>query len=480
VNQPAPDTREVINFGGNLRFTPRRYYVPQSEDEVLAILDRHAGEQIRVVGSRHAWSEGIVSPDVIIDLRRLNAVELTEPAPGEIHATAGGGCQIKHLLEQLHARAGATLPSIGLITEQTIAGAIATATHGSGRQSMSHFMEEIRTAAYDPATGRARIYVWNSGDELRAARCSLGCLGVILSVRFRCVPQYLIAETVERCAGIDEIVAHEEEFPLQQFYLLPHVWAWYVQRRRTSPDLRRSWYAGLYRLYWFVGIDITLHLTIKFIVSLMKSRRLVRFYYRQILPPAIMRNVAIVDHSDKTLVMEHELFRHLEIEIFVPRRHVRRAAAFVQDILAAFDSRAGELSSETRQDLQRIGMEQTLEDLRGTYAQHYAVTFRRVLPDDTLISMTAAADEPWYAISFITYAEPRDRFLAMGTFLLRCMILLFGARPHWGKFCPLSREEAAQLYPHLADFRAVCRRVDPHGVFQNDFTRRVLGFDDPS
>src|SRR5262245_29572750 len=95
----APETREVINFGGNLRFTPRRYYVPQSEGEVLEILDRHAREQIRVVGSRHAWSEGIVSTDVIIDLCRLNTVEVSEPAPGEILATVGGGCQIKRLLD---------------------------------------------------------------------------------------------------------------------------------------------------------------------------------------------------------------------------------------------------------------------------------------------------------------------------------------------------------------------------------------------
>jgi FAD/FMN-containing dehydrogenase len=480
VHQTPSNTREIINFGGNLRFTPRCCYAPQSEGEVLEILDRHAREQIRVVGSRHAWSEGIVSTDVIIDLCRLSTVEISESAPGEIQATVGGGCQIKHLLGQLQARSGTTLPSIGLITEQTIAGAISTATHGSGKHSMSHYMEEIRTAAYDPETGRARVYVWNSGDELRAARCSLGCLGVILSVRFRCVPQYLVAEHVEQCAGIDPILAREEEYPLQQFYLVPHLWGWYVQRRRTSPDLRRSWYAGLYRLYWFLGIDLTLHLTVKFIVSLMKSRRMARFYYRHILPPAIMKNVTIVDLSDKTLVMEHELFRHLEIEIFVSRGHLGRAAAFVQEILAAFDSRTAELSSETRQDLQRIGMENALEDLRGTYTQHYAVTFRRVLPDDTLISMTAGADEPWYAISFITYFEPRDAFLAMGTFLMRCMIRLFAARPHWGKFCPLTREEAEQLYPRLADFRTICRRVDPHGVFQNDFTRRVLGFGEPS
>jgi xylitol oxidase len=120
-------------------------------------------------------------------------------------------------------------------------------------------------------------------------------------------------------------------------------------------------------------------------------------------------------------------------------------------------------------------MEESLQELRGTFTHHYAVTFRRVLPDDTLISMTAGADEPWYALSFITYVEPREPFLALGKFLLKSLIALYGARPHWGKYCPLSEADAAALYPRLPDFRAICRRVDPHSIFQNDFTRRVLG-----
>src|SRR5262249_56469094 len=125
------------------------------------------------------------------------------------------------------------------------------------------------------------------------------------------------AKTAERSVGIGEILEGEDACLVQRFYLLPHLWAWSVQGRRTSSDWRRRWYVGLYRLYWFLGIDVALHLIIKFMVSFMKSARLVRFYYRHILPPAIMKNVTIVDLSDKTLVMEHELFRHLEIEIFV-------------------------------------------------------------------------------------------------------------------------------------------------------------------
>ncbi len=229
------------------------------------------------------------------------------------------------------------------------------------------------------------------------------------------------------------MLAGEEVYPLQQFYLVPHLWGWFVQRRCTSPDLQRSWYASLYRLYWFLAIDLGLHLAIKLMVSVLKSRHLVRIFYRWLLSPFILKNLTIVDRSHKTLVMEHELFKHLEIEIFVAKRHVSCAARFVQDVLAACDSVDAVVSAATQEDLRRIGMDQALDALRGTFTHHYVVTFRRVLPDDTLISMTAAADEPWYAISLITYVEPRDPFLKMGTFLLKCMVQLFGRPSALGK-----------------------------------------------
>jgi FAD/FMN-containing dehydrogenase len=367
-----------------------------------------------------------------------------------------------------------------LITEQTIAGAISTATHGSGRHSLSHYMQEIRTAAYDAETGKARIHVWTSGDELRAARCAVGCLGIILSVTFRCVPKYLVSDRLERCRNLDKVLAGEQDYPLQQFYLVPWLWDWFAQRRKTAVDEPRSRYADLYRRYWYLGIDVGYHLFIKLLVTVLRSPRLVRFFYRWLMAPAILKNVTVVDHSDRALIMEHELFRHLEIEIFVPARHLREAADFVRDVLRAFDSPRAILSGTTEKALHRIGMQDALVALRGTFTQHYVVTFRRVLPDDALIAMTADSVEPWYAISFITYAEPRDAFRGMAKFLLETMVRLYGARPHWGKYCPLTVADGQALYPRLEDFRRIARRVDPQGVFQNEFVGRVLGFKRPA
>jgi D-arabinono-1,4-lactone oxidase/FAD binding domain len=463
--------RPITNFGGNVRFTPQHFYEPRGETEILAILDQHANGKIRAIGACHSWSPLIACDDAVIDLRHFDNVSIERTPDGDVLATVGGGCQIKHLLHKLHALGDVTILSLGLITEQTIAGAIATATHGSGRHSMSHYITEMRVAAYDSA-GKACIYTWRDGPELRAARCALGCMGVVLAVRFRCVPKYDVAETIVPCATIDEALASEAWFPLQQFYLVPHLWQYFVQRRRVvALEPRRRLSAKLYRAWWFLNIDLGLHLVIKATASVMRNATAVRFFYRHMLSKLILKNRTVVDHSEHMLVMEHELFKHLEIEIFVPARHVRAAAAFVQNVLQVFDG--GEVNEQVGNSLGAIGALDELVRRRGTFTHHYAVTFRQVLPDDTLISMSSGA-ETWYAISFITYVEPRDAFYSMAAFLASSMAALFDARLHWGKFFPSNRDAVERAYPNVPTFRALCRAVDPRGVFRNEFVDRVL------
>ncbi len=468
----------LSNFGGNIQFTPRQLHAPSSAEEVLAILDQHAHGKVRVAGALHAWSPAVVCADAIVDLRHFDSVQVEYGSDGAVWATVGGGCRIKHLLRKLHALADATVPTLGLITEQTIAGAIATATHGSGKHSLSHYIDELRVAAYDPVTGKARVYTWNAGAELQAARCALGCMGIILTVRFRCVPKYEVAEIMVFCPSLDNVLAAEDEFQLQQFYLAPHLWSYFAQRRRMLPDFRprRRLSAKFYRLWWFCCIDLTLHVIIKLLASILRSPSLTRFFFRHVLAKTVLRNITFVDHSERMLVMEHELFKHLEIEIFVPARNLRAAAAFVQDVVQVFDGARGpdrQSGQPTFDALEAIGMREELDQYRGSFTHHYPIAFRRVLPDDALISMSSGA-EPYYAISFITYVEPRDRFFTMASFLARSMTRLFQARLHWGKYFPLTNADIEGVYPRLPEFRARCRQVDPNGVFRNDFTDAVL------
>src|ERR1043166_466705 len=398
--------RSVINFGRNVRFTPRHFYEPATDQEVLDILDSHAAGKVRIVGALHAWSPGVVCEDAVINLRHFDGVTI-ERGPDQSWATVGGGCRIRTLLSRLR-RAGLTLPSVGLITEQTIAGAISTATHGSGRHSLSHYVDAAPLAAFDSVTGKARIYELHDGDALRAARCAIGCMGVILSVRIRCVQRYDVAETINACATLDEVLAGEKEYPLQQFYLLPHRWTYFVQRREAQGPQSPGFLRALYRIWWFFAIDVALHWAIVFLAAMLSIPLLVRLFYRYVLPPLILRNVTVVDDADRMLVMRHDLFRHLETEIFVPEKHLRAAVELVRGVLEVFDG--GDVPAALAADLERIGMLDELRRCRGSFTHHYPIAIRRVLPDDALIA-TSSGDEPYYAISCITYTLPRRPFL---------------------------------------------------------------------
>lgn len=460
-------TLEIVNFGGNVTFTPARRVAPQSEDELLAALNAHREGSIRVVASRHAWSAGIATDGTSIDMRHFDAVRVFEQ-DGRKWVTVGGGCPIKQLLKALNQQ-GLTTPSVGLIAEQTIAGAISTGTHGSGKHSLSHYVASVRVACFNVENGDAEIRTIDGGDDLRAARCALGCLGVIVDVTLPCVEQYFVTEKTTPARTIDEVLALEVDTPLQQFFLIPHLWTYYAQQRRAAEPRPRGFSARLYRVYWFLCIDLSLHLLVKLCASILSSRRLVRLLFRRILPAFMFPKWIVTDRSDRMLVMKHELFRHLELELFVPNDCVKEAAAYLTSVLKHADGGEVTLPEATRATLQQAHLLDSFDALKGRFTHHYPICFRKVLADDTLISMSAGNADSWYAISLITYVQPRDAFFELATFLAKSMQALFAARIHWGKWFPLDAAAVAEMYPQLPKFREICQRFDPRGVFHNPF-----------
>jgi len=464
----------VENFGGNISFQPAHHYSPQSEAEVLEILVRHRGQRIKAIGRLHSWSEAARGDEVLLDLRHLNQVQTYQRAEG-VWAHVGAGCQIKKLLVDLEQQAGVTTPSLGLITEQTIAGATATGTHGSGRHSLSHYLSEVRVVLYDPTTGDPVIRTITEGPELRAARCSLGCLGVVLSVGFWCRAPYNVEERIAQYATLNEVLQAESEAPIQQFYLIP--WAWnYLAQHRRAVDSPRSSLAWLYRIYCFLAFDIGIHLVVMFLERVLRSRRAIHFFFRRLIHWAIVRGWKVVDKSSEMLIMEHELFRHIEIEVFVKRSVLYQALAFTQELLRHFGGDTEALSESTRQKLSPLGLMESVQAGAGVFTYNYLVCVRKVIADDTLISMASSDDEAYYALSFISYARPAERagFFQFAQCLTDCMVSLFGGRPHWGKLCPLTAQQATAIYPRLPEFRAVCQTLDPHSVFRNPWINRVL------
>ncbi len=473
-NKKVPSKKTIWNFGKNVSIKPESYFQPTSSDELLTILNEHRGKKLRAVGSLHAWSDAAKTQGVVIELSQINSIEVDQATQT---VTVGGGCRVKHLLAEL-SKHGLTLPSVGLIDEQTVAGAAATATHGSGKHSLSHYIESTTIAHYDNESGEAKLTTIDSGLPLQAARCSIGLLGVVVAIRFRCRPQYNICEHAKAHPSLDSVLDMESDHPQQQFYLMP--WSWtYFGHHRVETDRPRSFSATIYRWYCFLVIDVGLHIAIYFLAKLLKQAWAIRFFFKRILPLTIARNWKVVDDSHAMLTMEHELFRHIEIELFVQRSQVRDATKFLIDVLAWFGGQAMIHPAQTEAQLKEVEQLNQLPGFQGRYVHHYPICYRRIENDDALISSAACSqesEEDWYAISLISFHWPGDRkgFFQFADFIGPVFAKLFGGRCHWGKYNPLNKQTNEQLYPQLPEFRKVVEQFDKNAAFKNDWLDQVI------
>jgi len=149
--------------------------------------------------------------------------------------------------------------------------------------------------------------------------------------------------------------------------------------------------------------------------------------------------------------------------------------AFVQEAIPFMAGENKEVSSGLRAELAGVGLLEEYRALHGTFAYHYVVFFRHILAEDTLLAMNEGGER--YSVSLFTFEGPRRReayYSACGV-LARACARLYSARPHWGKYNPLTPGELRALYPRLDRFREICHAHDPRGVFQNTYTKAVLG-----
>ena len=470
----------LTNFGLNVAVEASSVVVPRTVDDVLACLRQHRHGEVRALGSLHSWSEAALPGDIALDLRHFDHIELVKDAEnGSMSVEVGAGCTIDRLLDYLRDNGRYTLPVYGIIGAQTIAGAISTATHGSGRSSMSHYVVAASVAAFDEHF-EARTYRWESGEELAAVRCGLGCAGVILSVRLRVDPDFLIEERGAWFDQLAPVLDAARDHPRTQFYLMPFSWRWYAQLRRpVDPAVARrpGLVARVLRLFRLGVIDVLLNGAVRYLAATVGRRRHLPWLFRNVVPILAPAGVRVVDDSRRLLTLRHDLWRHVECEIFVPADRLFAAAALVEWTLRCCGGEERPPNTDVVVDEFGDGLAGDIDDLRGEYVHDYIVTFRRVLRDDTLISMTSGEEAEWYAISLVTYQRDLTRFLRLARWLAKTMARTLGARPHWGKICPLQTAEVAALYPRLAEFRRVCASVDPAQVFVNDFARVMLGFD---
>lgn len=182
------------NWVGNQSFIPSARAAPTSEDEVATLVADAAerGRAVRVAGAGHSFTPVVETSGLLLDLRGLGGIRSIDAERGRV--VVGPSTTIGEFGEPLWAE-GLALANQGDIVAQQIAGAISTATHGSGLR-LGSFSSGVRRLRLVTASGDVVEIGEEDPDLLHAAQVSVGMLGVITEVELEVAPAYRLRERV--------------------------------------------------------------------------------------------------------------------------------------------------------------------------------------------------------------------------------------------------------------------------------------------
>lgn len=189
---------KMANWSGSLVFKPRFSELPRSEDEAAAIVRQAArrGLKIRPAGRMHSSSLIIATDDVSISMENMSGV--IEHDAGERWALVGAGTPLDEMGRSLNG-IGLATHNLGDINVQTVVGAVATCTHGSGRK-LTNLATMLIGGRMVTADGEVREI---GSDIIHAARGSMGTLGLFTALKLRLLPRYRLRRR-EWCTTMDE------------------------------------------------------------------------------------------------------------------------------------------------------------------------------------------------------------------------------------------------------------------------------------
>jgi FAD-linked oxidoreductase len=438
-NDPDPHKRaaEWSNWTGDERCRPAAVELPASIKELAAAILRAGAHdrRVRVAGAGHSFSDIALTDGVQLRLDRLTRVLDIDRSSGLVRVQAG--ITIRGLSRRL-AEHGLALENLGDIDSQTLAGAISTATHGTGARlgNISAQVAELTLVLADGSTLRCAEEI--DADTFRAARVGLGALGVVAEVTLRCVPAFTL-RGVDAPAPLADTLARFEQLALEndhfEFFVFPHTTTALTRTNNHTEDPQRprgraSAYAN--------DVLLTNH-TFELIC------RAGRRFPRRI--PELNRLVTRlagagtrVDRSDR-IFASPRLVHFTEMEYALPRKRTPEAVRRVLEMI----------------------------DERG-FAVPFPIEVRTVARDDALLSTAAGRESGFVAVHMYRGMAWEPYFHAVEAIMDE-----LGGRPHWGKRHFQTAASLRPRYPEWDSFQAVRARLDPRGRFANAFTERVLG-----
>lgn len=428
--------RPFVNWARNQRSRPRQRHLPASEVEIVDLVRaiRERGERLRVVGAGHSWSAAAVTDQHLVSLDRHARVVRVERESKRV--TVDAGIRL-HALSAALDREGLALTNLGSISEQSVAGAIATGTHGTG---LTHGVLATQVVALRLVTGAGdvRVVTPADGDLLDAARVSLGCLGVVSEVTLQCRDAFDLEERAwslpfdDACRALPELGREHEHF---KAWWLPHTGR--VQLFAYTPTTAPRHGVGRFSRLMDGAVN-----RVAFTGILGAGRALPAAIptLSRLVGKTYFRERRRVDRSDRLFNVAMPP-RHLEMEYGLPL----------------------EATTEVWRATRRL-MEQ--QRLRVNFVQEA----RFVAPDQCHLS-PAYGRESCQLGAYMAPSADLERYFRG----FEAIALAAAGRPHWGKLFYARAAELAARYPLWERFQALRRELDPDGVFDSDFTQEVLG-----
>ena len=426
------------NWGRNVSAAPAEVQHVGTVDAVAAAVRRasSSGQRVRVAGSGHSFTPLVATDGLLLHVGRLSGVLGIDRERRRVRVLAGTPL---HVLNPALQALGLALPNLGDIDRQTISGAIATGTHGTGtrRQGIAAAVSGLTLVLADGSTLACSAAL--EPDVFAAAAVGLGALGVVTEVELQCVPAYRL-HAKESAASLTDLlpVIQQEADATDHLDLLwfPHTDRVATKRNDVvgageGPPPLPAWRSRL-------EDDLLANRLFEGVNRLGAAR------------PAL---VPTMNRLTARMIGSRE-FADDSWKVFCSSRDVR----FVESEYA----------------VPRHSVEAVLTELRAWFARTNApvpfpVEVRFIEGDDVWLSTAYERDNAYVAVHQYHRMDPRPLFAAF-----EAIVAEHAGRPHWGKVHTLGAEQLRGLYPRFDDFRAVRERLDPGHVFTNEHVAHLL------
>ena len=430
-------SKTIWNWARTARCPPAELALPRDEAEVAALVARCTaeGRTLRVIGAGHSWNAAAMSDDVLVRLDHLSGIRSIDGT----RVTVGAGTSIDALNLLLHQR-GLALANVGSIGAQSIAGAISTGTHGSGRRHgvLATRVEALRLVCAD---GTVRVLSQNDDPVLfDQARVSLGCLGIITEVTLRCVPAFRL-EVTARPLSIDDAI--EQAVAMADASEFSKVW-------------------------WLPHTDRAVLFTADRTEAPRQSAPVADWFDRHIANPCLF--AALMQLGNRWPATVPSVHRLLSAVLFQPT--VRVEDSF-RALHLAMPPRHRE--TEWALPLERAsealgGVRKIIED--RSFTVNFIVELRYVAGDALPLSPAFRPNgDLCYIGGYTGYGADAEPYMDA----VEALALALDGRPHWGKRFGMSADALRGRYPGWADFAQTRAELDPTGTFASPFVRAVFG-----